>query len=116
VLATHFVPPWRVLWWVKFIEAVMQLRPRALWRALAHPDLSFRKAMQWYYRIGRRVWPYELWKFIMDDRRLKNGPRLAEFWAAPVDETEPAPPDRSAPVAVGGIADPAYRIRVSGPR
>jgi len=116
VLATRFVPPWRVLWWVKFIEAVMQLRPRALWRALAHPDPAIRKAMQWYYRIGRRVWPYELWRFMMRDRRLKNGPRLAEFWAAPVDETEPAPPDRSAPVAVGGIADPAYRIRVSGPR
>ncbi len=49
----------------------------------------------------------------MDDRRLKNGPTLAEFWAAPVDEAEPALPGKPAPVAVAGIGDPAYRIRVS---
>src|SRR5258706_1509906 len=32
VLATKHVPPWRVLMWVQLIEAIVQLRPRSLWR------------------------------------------------------------------------------------
>jgi anaerobic magnesium-protoporphyrin IX monomethyl ester cyclase len=80
VLATRFMPPWRVLLWVKFIEAVMQLRPQSLWRVMAHPDLSIRGAMKWYYRIGRRVWPFEIWNFLFRERRQKNGPTLSEFW------------------------------------
>ena len=80
VLATRHLPPWRVLLWVKFIEAVMQLRPRALLRAIAHHDLSIRKAMRWYYRIGRQVWPYELWNFFFRDRLQRNGPTVDEFW------------------------------------
>ncbi len=82
VLATQHMPPWRVLTWVKFIEAVMQLRPRSLWRVLAHHDLPLRDAMRWYYQIGRRVWPHEIWNFLFRDRRLQDGPTLAEFWSA----------------------------------
>ncbi len=81
VLATRHMPPWLVLLWVKFIEAVMQLRPRSLGRVLAHPDRSIRAAMSWYYGIGRQVWPYEMWNFILD-RRQRHGPTLAEFWSA----------------------------------
>ncbi len=80
VLATRYMPPWRVLMWVKFIEAVMQLRPRSLKRLVAHHDLSIRDAIRWYYRIGRRVWPFEIWSFFFRDRYQKNGPTLAEFW------------------------------------
>lgn len=80
VLATPYLPPWRVLLWVKFIEAVMQGRPRALARVMAHADSSIRAAMQWYYRIGRRVWPFELWEFVVGERRVNAGPTLAEFW------------------------------------
>ena len=80
VLATQHMPPWRVLLWVKFIEAVMQLRPRSLKRLLAHHDLSIRDAIRWYYRIGRKVWPYEIWNFFFRDRYEKRGPTLAEFW------------------------------------
>jgi anaerobic magnesium-protoporphyrin IX monomethyl ester cyclase len=80
VLDTPHVPPWRVLVWVKLIEAVMQLRPRALRRVLAHPDPAIRDAMRWYYRVGRKVWPYELRNFLLRDRRVKDGPTLAEFW------------------------------------
>jgi len=80
VLATRYVPAWRVLLWVKFIEAVMQLRPRSLWRVTAHPDLPIRNAMSWYYRIGRRVWPFEIWNFFFGERRQQDGPTLAEFW------------------------------------
>jgi anaerobic magnesium-protoporphyrin IX monomethyl ester cyclase len=85
VLATRHMPPWRVLLWVKFIEAVMQLRPRSLRRVLAHHDLSIRDAMRWYYHIGRRVWPFEIRNFLFRDRRQKDGPTLAEFWGAPQD-------------------------------
>src|SRR6202008_10241 len=37
--------PWRVLLWFKFIEMVMQSRPRALYRVLLHPDRRLRHAM-----------------------------------------------------------------------
>jgi anaerobic magnesium-protoporphyrin IX monomethyl ester cyclase len=85
VLATRKMPPWRILIWMKLIEAVAQLRPRALWRYFAHPDRSLRAAMRWYYRIGRQVWPYEVWHFLFRDRRLKQGPTLAEFYGQPQD-------------------------------
>lgn len=38
VLVTSRVPPRRVLLWVKAIEVIMQMRPRALYRSLCHPD------------------------------------------------------------------------------
>jgi len=80
VLESTHVPNWRVLLWMKLIEAVVQLRPRSLFRLLAHPDRGFRAAMRWYYSIGRRVWPYELWHWCFHDRRTRRGPTLAEFW------------------------------------
>jgi anaerobic magnesium-protoporphyrin IX monomethyl ester cyclase len=79
VLASERMPPWRVLIWMKFIEAVAQLRPKSLWRVSRHPDPAFRAAMQWYYEIGRKVWPYELWHWLSTDRRIENGPTVAEF-------------------------------------
>ena len=90
VLANRRVPAWRVMLWVKFIEAVVQLRPRSLRRVLTHPDRAIRAAHRWYYRIGRRVWPHEIWNFFFRDRRRKNGPTLAEFWGAPQDAEEEA--------------------------
>jgi anaerobic magnesium-protoporphyrin IX monomethyl ester cyclase len=90
VLATRHLPPWRVLLWVKFIEAVMQLRPRALLRVIAHHDSSFRDAMRWYYRIGRQVWPYELWNFFFHDHRQDNGPMVAEYWGTLPEPRETA--------------------------
>jgi anaerobic magnesium-protoporphyrin IX monomethyl ester cyclase len=79
VLASQHVPNWRVLLWMKLIEAVAQLRPKSLLRLLAHPDRGFRAAMQWYYHIGRQVWPYELWHWCFLDRRTARGPTLAQF-------------------------------------
>ncbi len=96
VLATRHMPPWRVLLWVKLIEAVMQLRPRSLWRVMAHHDLSIRDAMRWYYRIGRRVWPYEIWNFFFRDQHRKDGFTLAEFWGAPQDVEDEKPMMRRA--------------------
>jgi anaerobic magnesium-protoporphyrin IX monomethyl ester cyclase len=90
VLASKHMPPWRMLLWTKLIEAAVQLRPKSLWRVMAHPDPGLRRAMRWYYQIGRRVWPYELWNFLFNDRRIENGPTLGEFWG-PDRREEPQP-------------------------
>jgi anaerobic magnesium-protoporphyrin IX monomethyl ester cyclase len=111
VLATRNLPPWRILLWMKLIEAVAQLRPRSWWRWLAHPDLGLRAAMRWYYRIGRQVWPYELWHFLFRDGRTGAGPTLTQFLGAPQDldaealDTRPVLKPRVARVARVGAAD-----------
>lgn len=104
VLATRQMPPWRIIAWMKLIEAVAQLRPKSLWRLLAHPDPAVRAAMRWYYRIGRRVWPYELWNFVFRDRRIRSGPSLAEFLGEPQDgEAEALAAGRLMRDETGGI-------------
>jgi anaerobic magnesium-protoporphyrin IX monomethyl ester cyclase len=96
VLESGPVPPWRVMLWMKLIEAVVQLRPRALRRFMAHPDPGLRDAMRWYYRIGRKVWPYELWHFLFRDRRTPPGPTLEAFMGAAQDhEDDPLTTGRS---------------------
>jgi anaerobic magnesium-protoporphyrin IX monomethyl ester cyclase len=87
-LATRHMPPWRLIAWVKLIELVAQTRPRALWRLIAHRDPKIRHAIRWYYRMGRRVWFHEIWNFLFRDRRVADGPTLAEFWGAPQDAEE----------------------------
>jgi anaerobic magnesium-protoporphyrin IX monomethyl ester cyclase len=83
VLESANVPNWRVVLWVKFIEAVCQLRPKAVLRLLAHRDQTFRAGMRWYSNIGRRVWIYEVWQWLFHDRRTSYGPKLAEFLKGP---------------------------------
>jgi len=88
VLSTRHLPPWRVFLWVKMIEAIVQLRPKAIWRTLFQPDGRLRHAMRWYTEMGRRVWIFELKNFLFRDRRRRNGPTLEEFWGAPQDAQE----------------------------
>ena len=90
VLATRHMAPWRLLLWVKCIEAILQLRPKALLRVFAHRDPKIRHAMRWYTRMGRRVWPHEIWSFLFRDKRISAGPALAEFWGGPQDAEEEA--------------------------
>ncbi|MGB3281035.1 MAG: magnesium-protoporphyrin IX monomethyl ester anaerobic oxidative cyclase [Pseudorhodobacter sp.] len=80
VLETPRVPAWRVFLWVKLIEAVLQLRPRALWRMWWHPDPDIRHAQRWYTRMGRGVWLHE-WRDALH-KRAKPGPTVAAFWGA----------------------------------
>jgi anaerobic magnesium-protoporphyrin IX monomethyl ester cyclase len=87
VIATQYVPPWRVLIWVKFIEATMQLRPRSLWRLFFHPEKAIRAAQRWYYRIGRKVWFHEIWNFLSQGYQ-RNGPTLEELWGKPQDKEQ----------------------------
>ncbi len=88
VLSTRYMNPWRVMLWVKSIEAIVQLRPKAIWRNLAHPDPEVRYAMRWYTKMGRRVWPHEIFNFLFQDKKLKNGPTVAEFFGMPEDTDE----------------------------
>jgi anaerobic magnesium-protoporphyrin IX monomethyl ester cyclase len=83
VLATRYLAPWQVLAWVKLTEVVLQARPRAIWRTFFQPDRELRDAMQWYTRMGRRVWPFELANFFFRDRRTTTGPTVEEMWGAP---------------------------------
>jgi anaerobic magnesium-protoporphyrin IX monomethyl ester cyclase len=78
VLETRRVPPWRVFLWVKCIELLVQLRPKALWRILCGGDADYRHAMRWYTRIGRRVWFHEVAEFLRRPRHAA-GPALADF-------------------------------------
>ena len=78
VLNTARVPPWRVFLWVKSMEVIMQLRPKAIMRTLLNGDEDFLHAMRWYVRMGRRVWFYEVFDFLKGGR-LKQGPTLREF-------------------------------------
>jgi anaerobic magnesium-protoporphyrin IX monomethyl ester cyclase len=88
VLATRNMPPWRIFLWVKLVEVVLQLRPRALWRSWFQPDLAARAGMRWYTRMGRRVWPHEWIGFFLRERRISNGPSLETFWGTPQDHLE----------------------------
>ena len=88
VLATSRVPPWRVLLWVKAIEAIMQLRPRAMYRSLFHPDRRVLHGMRWYVKMGRRVWLREILEFFFGASRTSGGPDLATFWGASLAEHE----------------------------
>jgi anaerobic magnesium-protoporphyrin IX monomethyl ester cyclase len=80
VLESKHVPNWRVLFWMKFTEAVAQLRPRSLFRLYAHPDTGFRAAMRWYYRIGRKVWLHEVWQWLFHDRRTDGSFTVSRFF------------------------------------
>jgi anaerobic magnesium-protoporphyrin IX monomethyl ester cyclase len=88
VLKTVNMPPWRIFLWVKFIELVLQARPKALWRAYLQPDKASRHGMNWFTRMGRRVLLHEWWNFWFSDRRVTNGPTLEQFWGAPQDHQE----------------------------
>lgn len=90
VLATRHVPAWRVFLWFKAMELIMQARPRALVRLFFHRDPSIRRAIRWYYRMGRRVWFREVWRWFTADRRTRSGPSLAAWWGRDqVNEEEP---------------------------
>jgi anaerobic magnesium-protoporphyrin IX monomethyl ester cyclase len=111
VLATG-TPPWRAFLWVKLTEAVLQLRPRALLRVLAHRDPAVRKALRWCYGVGRRAWLFEVRSFL-SRRRRPAGMTLAQFWGAPQDGEEEALAPR--PPGVGAAANlPRHRNAPAG--
>lgn len=88
VLATRHMPAWRIFLWVKLVEVVLQLRPKALWRSWFQPDSASRAGMRWYTRMGRRVWPHEWIHFFLLESRTHDGPTLEAFWGAAQDHLE----------------------------
>jgi anaerobic magnesium-protoporphyrin IX monomethyl ester cyclase len=107
VLAERRMEAWRVILWLKLIEAVAQLRPASLWRVLAHPDPALRAAMRWYYRIGRRVWFQEIWSFLFHGHRAEHGPTLRQFWKGVDAEI---PPHASCPCDRGDVRSSSVSI------
>lgn len=87
VLSTKAVPPWRVFVWVKSIEMIMQLRPKAVWRMLKHHDKDFLHGMRWYYKIGRRVFFHEVYDFLCT-RFASPKPTLEVFWGKTLEAHE----------------------------
>lgn len=79
VLATARVPPWRIFLWVKAIEVVLQLRPKAFARMLFGQDRHVRHGMRWYTRMGRRVWFHEVLDFVRGRRIADSTLSLREF-------------------------------------
>lgn len=88
VLATQKVPAWRVFMWVKCIEVIMQMRPKAIFRNLFSRDREVGYAMRWYTRIGRRVWFHEVFQFLFRDHRKKDGPSLESFLGGSLEQRE----------------------------
>jgi anaerobic magnesium-protoporphyrin IX monomethyl ester cyclase len=90
VLENKHLAPWVTFVAIKTLEVLVQARPKALARTYFHPDRAARAGMQWYSRIGKRVWLNEVWWFMTRDHFAKNGPTLAQFWGAPQDAQEEA--------------------------
>ncbi|MEP3231317.1 MAG: magnesium-protoporphyrin IX monomethyl ester anaerobic oxidative cyclase [Hyphomicrobiales bacterium] len=90
VLSTRYVPPWRVFLWVKLIELIVQMRPKALARLFFFKDPKIRHAQRWYYQMGRRVWVHEMIGFIFRDTHWKNGPTVKQFWGETLEHEENA--------------------------
>jgi anaerobic magnesium-protoporphyrin IX monomethyl ester cyclase len=113
VLESTKVPNWRVLLWVKFIEAMCQLRSKSLFRVLAHPDPLLRAGMCWYSNIGRRVWVYEIWQWLFHDRRTNRGPKLIEFLKRPWQPDAVTQSKRELPQPWHAVTDPLFVSRVN---
>ena len=90
VLGMAQMTPRRLFLWVKVIEAVAQLRPRALLWWAWHPDPKIRHAIRWYYRMGRRVWLHEVFGFFFRDHVRTDGRTVADHLGAPQDHEEEA--------------------------
>jgi anaerobic magnesium-protoporphyrin IX monomethyl ester cyclase len=113
VLESANVPNWRVLLWVKSIEAICQLRPKSLFRVLAHPDPLLRAGMRWYSNIGRRVWTYEIWQWLFHDRRTHRGPKLVEFLKQPWRGSAVVKNERELPQPWQVVPDPLFVSRMN---
>ncbi len=81
LLATRHLTPWQMFALVKLMEVVVHLRPRALWRVLAHPDRALRQHLRWCFRNSARVWLAEIAEFIWRTKRPTRPMTLAGWFA-----------------------------------
>ncbi len=80
IMEVKHISPLVLFLTIKAMELVLQLRPKAIKRYLFHPDPKIKHAIRWYYRMGRKVWFHEVYNFFFDDKRLKVGRELHNFW------------------------------------
>jgi anaerobic magnesium-protoporphyrin IX monomethyl ester cyclase len=73
VLATRHLKPLSLFAGIKFTEALFHLRPRALYRLIAHPDKHYLKIMRHSMLTGVRVILAELWEFFFDTKFVQQG-------------------------------------------
>jgi anaerobic magnesium-protoporphyrin IX monomethyl ester cyclase len=76
--------------WVKSIEVIMQLRPKAVIRNLFGKDNRVCHAMRWYTKMGRRVWLHEIAEFVFKVRFSETILTLKDFWGESLHEKEEA--------------------------
>ena len=81
LLETRHLAPWQVFALVKLMEVVVHLRPRALWRVLAHPDRGLRQHLRWCFRNSARVWLAEVAEFVWRTPRPRRPMTLAQWFA-----------------------------------
>lgn len=98
VLATARVPPWRIFLWVKAIEVILQLRPKAVARVLFGKDRHLRHGMRWYTRMGRRVWLHEVLDFVRGKRIKDSTLTLRDFAGDSLAHNEESMVKRRRPV------------------
>nr|WP_282572248.1 radical SAM protein [Roseomonas acroporae] len=120
LLETRHLRPWQVFALVKLTEAVVHLRPRALWRLLRHPDPVTRQCLRWCFRNSARVWLAEVAEFLFRTRFEKAPRTLAEWFgvAAPAamrPDTVPAGGGRSGAAPGGADAAAAGREPATAP-
>ena len=88
VLETINLAPWQIFLWVKFIELILQGRPKSIWRSLFNADKAAKHGMNWFSRMGIRVLWHEWREFWFGSPRVNNGVTLAKFWGEPQDDRE----------------------------
>jgi len=107
VLAMERMPAWRVFLWVKAMEVICQVRPRALGRLVWRRDAKIRHATRWYYRMGRRVWFHEILGFLFRDRRVSDRRTVRDHFGATQEHEEEASAVQSRRLVVSTSAAPA---------
>lgn len=73
VLATRYLKPLSLFAGVKLTEALFHMRPRALYRLLAHPDSRYVQIMRDSMLTGIRVVLAEVWEFFFDTTFIPQG-------------------------------------------
>lgn len=81
VIATSYLNPFELFLGVKLTEALFHLRPKALWRLVAHRDGRYRQIMRTSILAGIRVVLAEIWEFAFDTKFVKQG-KLTEIIGA----------------------------------
>jgi anaerobic magnesium-protoporphyrin IX monomethyl ester cyclase len=73
VLATRYLNPFSLFMGVKLTEALFHIRPKALYRLIAHADKRYLQIMRDSMLTGVRVVLAEIWEFFFDTKFIPQG-------------------------------------------